>query len=92
VHDWKGAVILIEGNPQAFVEAARKESLLRTPEYRQPTRRVQLFADWGADYWLTRYYVPELPISHAESGWVLYDLRGLAGKNHKSNQDDAGQL
>lgn len=75
IHDWKGAVVLIEGNPAGFVKAANMEKTLRQPRYADPKHRAELFVTWGADYWVTRWQVPDLPIAYSEPSWFVYDLR-----------------
>jgi hypothetical protein len=76
IHDFAGAGMLIEGNPQAFIEAARRERMLRQPEYQDPMRRVVLMASWGADYWVTRVYEPGLRLAYTDQKYFIYDLRG----------------
>jgi hypothetical protein len=79
VHDWKSAVFLIEGNPAAFVEAAKRERMLRSSEYDNPQLRTKLFADWGADYLVTRALLPHLRQAYSDSGWYVYDLTKPGG-------------
>jgi hypothetical protein len=75
VHEWGGAVMLIEGDPAAFIEAYRRERQLRSPEYQNPAEKSKLFVSWGADYWVTNRFIPELPLAYSDSGWFVYDLR-----------------
>lgn len=77
VHEWAGAVMLVEGDPNGFIEATRRERQLRSPDYQDPIKRSKLIASWGADYWVTSDSVPGLLPAYAESGWFIYDLRGL---------------
>jgi hypothetical protein len=69
-------VLLIEGNPQAFVEAARRENMLREPQYQDSVEKSKLIAGWGADYWVTKTYDPRLHLAFADAGWFVYDLSG----------------
>jgi hypothetical protein len=75
IYDFAGAGMLIEGNPRAFVEAVKRKRQLQQPEYRDPVKTSQLIASWGADYWMTRIYEPDLRLAHADAGWFIYDLR-----------------
>ena len=75
IHDWGGAGMLIEGNPKAFVEAARRERLFRELVKPNPNGAGRLFRPWGADYWLTRLRADSLNVAHADSPWYVYDLR-----------------
>jgi hypothetical protein len=77
IHDFAGAGMLIEGNPQGFVEAARREKELREPEYADTVAKSKLIASWGADYWVTRTYEPRLHLCYSDEGWFTYDLHGL---------------
>jgi hypothetical protein len=79
VHDWAGAVILIEGDPKGFVEAARRELQLRAPEYQDPAAKAKLMAGWGADYWVTPYSVPTLRRVYQSDDLFVYDLREMRG-------------
>ncbi len=67
--------MLIEGNPKAFVEAARRQRLARKLEKDDPSRAAQLYAQWGADYWVTRIRAPELGLAFADAGWFVYALK-----------------
>lgn len=80
IHDWAGAVILIEGDPAGYVKAARRESELRSPAYQDPTKRANLIAGWGADYWVSTTVVPNLPIVYRDSVWFVYSLESLAAQ------------
>ena len=75
IYDFSGAGMLIEGNPREFVEAIRRKKQLAQPEYNDIVKRSQLFASWGADYWMTKAYIPSLRLVHLEAGWFIYDLR-----------------
>lgn len=75
VHDWAGAVVLIEGNPLAFVEAAKRQRLLRDPRYSDPVQRSGLLASWGADYWVTKIRTTALEQVHEDGNWYIYRLR-----------------
>lgn len=77
IHDWAGAVILIEGDPKGYLAAARREQQLRSPEYRDPMEKAKLMASWGGDYWVTSYAVPTLRLAYTSDGWFVYDLRGI---------------
>jgi hypothetical protein len=77
IHDFAGASMLIEGNPQGFVEAARREKRLREPAYADTVEKSKLIASWGADYWVTRTYEPRLHLCYSDEGWFTYDLHGL---------------
>lgn len=79
IHDWAGAVILIEGDPKGFVEAARRELQLRAPEYQDPAAKAKLLASWGADYWVTPNVVQPLRPVYQGDGLFIYDLRELRG-------------
>jgi len=81
VHDFAGAVKLIEGNPRAFVEATRRERLLRTPEYSDSIRRTELMTSWGAEYWMTPTPAPQLQPIYANARWFVYDLRKASGRS-----------
>jgi hypothetical protein len=74
IHDWAGAVVLIEGNPKALIEAAKRQMELNKPEFRDPVERSKLIASWGADYWVTTAYTPQLNLAYADSGWYVYAL------------------
>jgi hypothetical protein len=74
VHDFASAVLLIEGNPAAYVQTARRELLLRSPENRSPEAKARLFASWGADLWVTRLQAPSLPRLFSADGWTVYEL------------------
>lgn len=74
IHDWGGAVILIEGDPAGFVKAAQREELLRSPAYQDSTEKAKLIASWGADYWVTTTSVPGLSLVYHNSVWFVYAL------------------
>jgi len=75
LHEWGGAVMLVEGDPRGFVEAARRERQIRSPEYKDPLKQIELISSWGADYWVTNKSVSNLPVAYATPGWFIYDLR-----------------
>jgi hypothetical protein len=75
IHDFAGAGMLIEGNPQAFIETAKRENTLREPRYQDVVERSKLIASWGADYWVTKVYDSRLRLAHSDHGWFIYDLQ-----------------
>jgi hypothetical protein len=74
IHDFAGAAMLIEGNPRAFVEAAKREMILHHTEYRDPVKRMRLFAGWGANYWVAPFKDPSLHPVYSGINWSVYDL------------------
>jgi hypothetical protein len=87
VHDFAGAGMLIEGNPQAFIEAARREREMRLIQYDNPAARVGLFASWGADYWVTRDYETDVPVVFTDRRYFVYDLRGYKQRAAIANKN-----
>jgi|GEM_PF-833537 len=78
IHDWAGAGMLIEGNPEAFVKAAERERQLRKLKRRSDAVGLsKLIAGWGADYWVTHMSVPSLSPVYSNTDWVVYDLHSL---------------
>ena len=75
IYDFAGAGMLIEGNPELFIEAARKKRQFESPEYSDPARRAELLSSWGGDYWVTKMKTPELRLAYADAGWYVYDIR-----------------
>lgn len=75
IHDSKGAALLIEANPEAFVGWARRTKTLEQAENDEPVQRAKLFASWGADYWVTRRHAPDLSLVYSNAVWFVYDLR-----------------
>lgn len=75
IYDIAGSGMLIEGNPKAFVEVARRRRQLKNPEYKDPVEEGRLYFSWGADYWITQKEVGTLPLAYADSGWFVYDLK-----------------
>ncbi|MCC6862434.1 MAG: hypothetical protein IT158_27910 [Bryobacterales bacterium] len=74
IHDWVGAGMLVEGNPRAFVEAARRQAMLRSGTAGDPWFAKRLFESWGADYWVTPAVLPgENPV-FSSRGWNVYRL------------------
>jgi len=76
IHDFAGAVMLIEGNPQAYVASARRQAEFRRAEQLGALAQAKLFASWGADYWVTRSVAPGLAVAYGNSHWFVYDLKG----------------
>lgn len=74
IHDHKGAALLIENNPQAFLAWAKRESEQRKLERDTPDRCPELYRSWGADYWVTTQRVERTPICYQDEGWAVYDL------------------
>jgi hypothetical protein len=75
IHDFAGAVMLIEGNPRAYVATARRQAAFRRAERQGALAQARLFASWGADYWVTRTVAPDLTVAYRSAPWVVYDLR-----------------
>lgn len=75
IHDFAGAGMLIEGSPKALVEAARRERELVKAEAQGPFQESQLYVTWGADYWVTQVFVPDLRLVYSDSGWFVYHLK-----------------
>ncbi len=76
IHDFAGAVMLIEGNPQAYVATARRQEEMRRAEERGSQAQAALFASWGADSWVTRAVAPGVTVAYSSRSWFVYDLRG----------------
>jgi len=75
IHDFAGAVMLVEGNPGAFVQTAHRQRQLREAQQHSPLEEARLLASWGADYWVTRTVTTAVPVVFASSEWFVYDLR-----------------
>ncbi|RPI52974.1 MAG: hypothetical protein EHM55_15115 [Acidobacteria bacterium] len=75
IHDFAGAVMLIEGNPRAYVATARRQEDIRRAELHGALAQARLFASWGADYWVTRTVAPGLTVAYSSTPWFVYDLR-----------------
>jgi len=75
IHDFAGAVMLVEGNPRAFVASAQRQRELRDAQEHKPTEVPRLLASWGADYWVTRTVAQDVRLAYANSEWFVYDLR-----------------
>lgn len=75
IHDWSGAGMLIEGNPKAFIEAARREKALEAAQKDDPEAIPELVASWGADFWVTDTVVHGVKIAYENQGCIVYDLR-----------------
>ena len=75
IHDWAGAGMLIEGNPKAFVKAWKRQRAVRVLEKENPAGLPELYAEWGADFWVTKLEVPEWPVAFRKTPWRVYDLR-----------------
>jgi hypothetical protein len=78
IHDWSGAVLLIEGNPGAFVATADRESRLNAIEERPPEETARVLNEWGADYWVTTTEAWKLPVAFTSGPWWVYDLNEFA--------------
>jgi len=78
IHDWVGAGLLVEGDPQGFIETARRQAMLGSGPPGDPAFAKHLFETWGAEYWVTRLVLPgETPV-FASSGWKVYRLHPRA--------------
>ena len=86
IYDFAGAGMLIEGDPEAFVEAARRRLQLKAPEYADPVAQADLFASWGGEFWVTQTQAPKLKVAYYDSGWYVYDIRGLRGKAQEGGE------
>jgi len=75
IHDGKGAGMLIEGDPKAFVLWARRQRALEEATGKGALSAVALMASWGADYWVARTPEASLRPAYVASGWFVYDLR-----------------
>lgn len=75
IHEMSGAGMLIEGNPRAFVDAAKREWQLREVSRETPSAVAPLLRRWGADYWVTTQAVADLPAAYEDGPWHVYDLR-----------------
>jgi hypothetical protein len=72
IHDFGGAGMLIEGNPDAFVQAARRETALREARTHGNQRTLELLAEWGADFWLTKDLVSSAQPVYSDGTWHVY--------------------
>jgi len=75
VFDFKGASMLIEGNPDKYIEWAKRALLLarcKTSEC-----EFDLYHEWGADYWLTdkQIVLDEVSPLIIIGRWYLYSLK-----------------
>lgn len=77
VHDWAAAVVLIEGNPKAYVEAGRREQQFRQLRDSDPTKLPGLVASWSADYLVTKIDITNAPIAFHNQHWRVYDVRSF---------------
>jgi hypothetical protein len=78
IHDWVGAGLLVEGDPRGFIEAARRQAMLRSGPPGDAAFAKRLFESWGAEYWVTGMVLPgETPLFESR-GWKVYRLRPRA--------------
>lgn len=75
VHDVKGASMLVERNPQAFVAWSKREKAQQELVKRDKSLLPILYRSWGADYWVTTQRVERTPICYQDARWTVYDLR-----------------
>ncbi len=74
IHDWGGAGMLIEGNPEAFVQAARREKAFRDARASGDVKTLQLLAEWGADFWVTKDVIPSAEVAYLDGNWCVYRI------------------
>jgi hypothetical protein len=74
VFDFKGASMLIEGNPDKFVKWAKMKTEI--DDATNNRQLIFLFKKWDVDYWLTRdkvdYSVKEIKRFGV---WILYEIQ-----------------
>ncbi|HPJ43622.1 MAG TPA: hypothetical protein PLY21_14945 [Spirochaetota bacterium] len=75
IFDFKGASMLIEGNPGKYIEWAKRDLLLT--KCKTPECEFDLYHEWGADYWLTDKPMISDRISPLiiTGRWHLYSLK-----------------
>jgi hypothetical protein len=75
IFDFAGAGMLIEGDPKALVEAAKRKLQQDQVRTQGALALSKLYTSWGADYWVTRAVTDDLHLVYTDSGWRVYDLR-----------------
>jgi len=74
VHDWAASTMLVQGDPEGFITAARRERARRAALRKGPEAQAMLYRSWGARYWMTRRtWLGHEPL-YADRVWRIYDL------------------